>query len=82
MTNAMTISQIRNTIESCNWNRQDLGGATAEEFKRCNVPARLGRHIDAVRALVITPRFARDIKGKAWAIECAEKTIARWEAVQ
>lgn len=78
----MKIAQIRDTIYSLDWNRQDLGGSTASEFKRCDVPARLNPHIDAVRALVIAPRFARDIEKQAWAIECAEKTIARWQAVQ
>jgi len=78
----MKIAQIRSTIEFCNWSRQDLGGSTASEFKACNVPARLNPHIEAVRALVIAPRFARDIENQAWAIECAQKAIARWEAVQ
>ena len=78
----MKIAQIRQTIEACNWSRLDLGGSTASEFKACNVPARLVPHIEAVRALDIAPRYARDIEKKAWAIECAEKTIARWQAVQ
>ena len=77
----MKISDIRRTIESCNWSRNDLGGSTLAEFKACDVPARLNRHIEAVRALVIAPRFARDIENQAWAIECAEKTIARWAAM-
>lgn len=78
----MKISAIRRTIESCNWSRNDLSGSTVEEFKRCNVAERLGRHIDAVRALEIAPRFVRDLHDQAWAIECAEKTVARWQAMQ
>lgn len=78
----MNIAQIRNTIEACNWNRKDLSGATQSEFKAMNVPARMTPHIEAVRALVIAPRFARDLESQAWAIECAEKAIARWKAVQ
>ena len=78
----MKIAQIRTTIEHCNWSRKDLSGSTASEFKACDVPARMTPHIEAVRALVIAPRFARDIESQAWAIECAEKVIARWNAVQ
>ena len=78
----MTIAQIRRTIESCNWSRNDLGGSTRAEFKACDVPARLTHHIEAVRALTIAPRFGRDIEAQAWAIECAEKTIARWTELQ
>lgn len=78
----MKIAQIRRTIESCNWSRNDLSGATASEFKAMNVPARLTPHIEAVQALVIAPRFARDIEAQAWAVECAQKAIARWQAAQ
>ena len=78
----MTIAQIRATINFCNWSRNDLGGATQSEFKKIDVRARMTPHINAVRSLVIAPRFARDIENQAWAIECAEKTIARWAAVQ
>lgn len=78
----MKIAAIRSTIESCNWSRNDLSGATPHEFKEMDVPARLNRHIDAVRSLKIAPRFARDIEAQAWAIQCAEKTIARWMDVQ
>lgn len=78
----MKIAEIRDVIESCNWSRNDLHGSTREEFKRCNVPARMNKHIDAVKALQIPPRFTQDIHDQAWAIECAEKTIARWQALQ
>ena len=78
----MTIAQIRNTIEACNWSRNDLSGATQSEFKAMNVPALLTPHIEAVRALAIAPRFTGDIEKQAWAIQCAEKAIARWQAVQ
>ena len=77
----MKIAQIRSIIDLCNWSRQDLGGATAAEFMEMDVPARLVRHIDAVRALVIAPRFARDLENQAWALVCAEKTVSRWAAL-
>ena len=78
----MKIAQIRSTIEACNWNRNDLSGATQSEFKAMNVPAILTPHIEAVQSLVIAPRFARDIESQAWAIQCAQKAIARWKSVQ
>ncbi len=78
----MKISEIRRVIESCNWSRNDLGGATREEFRKMDVRTRLTRHIEAVEALVIAPRFAADIADAADAIIRARATIERWEAVQ
>lgn len=78
----MKISEIRRVIESLNWNRHDLGGATREEFKRERVDVRLTKHIEAVQALVIPPRFADDIADAAEAIEFARRVIARWQAMQ
>jgi hypothetical protein len=78
----MKIAEIRRVIESLNWNRHDLGGATRAEFKRMNVAERLGRHIANVQALVIPPRFADDIADAADAIERARTVITRWHAMQ
>ena len=78
----MTIAQIRSTIDFCNWSRNDLSGSTRAEFKACDVPNRLNRHIEAVKALVIPKRFASDIENKELAITRAEKTIAEWTSVQ
>lgn len=78
----MKISEIRAVIESCNWSRNDLGGSTREEFKRCDVRTRLMRHINAVEALVIAPRFADDIADAAEAVTRARATIERWAAMQ
>lgn len=78
----MKIAQIRSIIQSLNWSRNDLGGSTIEEFKRCDVPARLKGKIEAVRSLDIPARFTKDIADQAWAIECAEKIIRRWESMQ
>ena len=78
----MKIAQIRRTIDSCNWNRIDLSGATRDEFKAMDVPARLNRHIAAVRELAIPARFKHEIESQAWAIQCAEKTISRWMDAQ
>lgn len=78
----LKIAEIHRVIDSCNWSRNDLGGATRSEFKAMNVPARLNPHIDAVRALQIPARFKRDIENQANAIEYAKKTIERWHAMQ
>ena len=78
----MKIAQIRRTIDTCNWVRNDIAGGTREEFKRCDVPARLNRHIAAVRELAIPARFKHEIESQAWAIQCAEKTISRWMDAQ
>jgi len=78
----MTIATIRKTIESCNWSRNDLSGATKSEFKSMDVPSILTKHIEAVQSLVIPARFVRDIENQKWAIECAQKQIQKWTALQ
>lgn len=78
----MKISEIRRVIESCNWSRNDLGGATRDEFRRMDVRTHLTKHIDAVAALVIAPRFVDDIADAAEAIHRARATIERWESMQ
>jgi hypothetical protein len=78
----MKIAEIRRVIDACNWNRNDLGGATQNEFKAMKVSARLQPHIDAVRDLVIPDRFQRDKEAAARAIELAEATIERWRNMQ
>ena len=78
----MKISEIRKVIDSCNWSRNDLSSATSEEFRKMDVPARLNKHIEAVRALVIPARFVRDIEMQQFAIEYTLNVIARWESKQ
>jgi hypothetical protein len=76
------IADIRKVIEFCDWVRNDLGGATVNEFKAMDVPSKLMPHIEAVKALEIPPSYAKDIERQAWAIACAEKAIARWQERQ
>uniref|UniRef100_UPI0039F6D288 hypothetical protein n=1 Tax=Sulfuriferula sp. GW6 TaxID=3345112 RepID=UPI0039F6D288 len=78
----MKIQEIRDTIDRLNWNRQDLYGATREEFTRMDVPERLNKHIEAVRRLEIKPRFEREIADARRAIEAALRMIEKWEAMQ
>jgi len=74
----MKINQIRQTIETLKWNRQDAGGGTMEENKRTNLPAILAPHIAAVTALEIPARFARDVENRAWELTAAARVIERW----
>jgi hypothetical protein len=82
MEHIMKIAEIRSAIDSLNWSRNDLSGATRDEFKRMDVKSRLQKHIEICKALDIKPRFARDAESRDSAIEYAEKTIARWEDMQ
>jgi len=74
----MNIAEIRRTIDELNWTRNDIAGSTREEFKRMNIPARLMPRIDAVKALVIPARFAKDIHDASYAVERAVAVIGRW----
>lgn len=78
----MRIAEIRATIDTLNWNRMDATGGTRNENQRCDLPARLAPHIAAVQALVIPPRFTRDIERQREAIEYAHRVIARWALSQ
>jgi hypothetical protein len=79
---SMRIGDIRRIIESARWSRNDLGGATRDEFRRMDVATRLQRHIDALRALQIPSRFTKDIAERDEEIGRCEATIARWRSVQ
>jgi len=74
----MKIGEIRETIDRLNWSRNDLSGATREEFKRMDVPARLQPLIDKCQALEIPPRFSRDIANCNNAIDRAKAMIFTW----
>ena len=74
----MKIAEIREAIDTLNWNRIDLSGATREEFKRMNVPDRLTPHIAKCEALEIPARFVRDIESCNNAIDRAKAMILRW----
>lgn len=74
----MTIAAIRTVIESAQWNNLDLQGHTREEYMRRNVPAVMGEQIAALDALVIAPRFTRDIERRETVRANCERRIARW----
>ena len=78
----MKIAEIRDVIRGAEFSRNWLTGGTSEEFRKQAVGPRLREKVEALRALVIAPRFADDIEQRAREIERCEATIARWEAVQ
>ena len=77
----MKIGEFRAAVDSLNWNRRDLSGATRQEFVAMDVRARRGRHIVFVTGLLplVHTRFADDMAHATAAIESAQATIVRWE---
>ena len=77
----MKIGEFRVAVDSLNWNRRDLSGATRQEFVAMDVRTRLERHIVIVSGLLplVHTRFADDLAHAISAIESAQATIVRWE---
>ena len=77
----MKIGESREAVDSLNWNRRDLSGATRQEFVATDVRARLEPHIVIVIDLLplVHARFADDLAHARSAIESAQATIVRWE---
>ena len=77
----MKIGEFREAVDSLNWNRRDLSGATRQEFVTMDVSARLERHIVIVTGLLrlVHARFADDLAHARSAIESAQATIVSWE---
>lgn len=78
----MKIAEIRNVINSLNWTRNDLSGATTQEFKTMDVAARMAPRIAECKALQIPARFTADIESCRNAIERGEAAVTRWRAMQ
>ncbi len=77
----MKIGEFRAAVDTLNWNRRDLSGATRQEFAAMDVRTRLERHIVIVSGLLplVPVRFAYDLAHATLAIESAQATIVRWE---
>ena len=77
----MKIGEFREAVDSLNWNRRDLSGATRHEFVAMDVRVRLERHIVIVTGLLplVHERFADDLAHARSAIESARATVVRWE---
>lgn len=80
----LRIAEFRSAVDSLNWSRNDLSGATREEFARMDVPTRLQRRINEVVDLLlrVSPRFVEDIRHARASIASAEATIERWRAAR
>lgn len=78
----MTIKEIRNTIQTLNWNRRDATGGTSEENLRTRLDVVLAPHIAAVRALKIPARFAEDIQHQVEALGYADRVLTQWQENQ
>lgn len=74
----MKIADIRRVIESARWSRNDLSGATQGEFRNMDVSARMTRHIVAMHALIIPPRFVLDIADRDDEVTRCRAVIQRW----
>lgn len=75
----MKIGEFRSAVDSLNWNRRDLSGATRQEFVAMDVQTRLERHIVIGLLPLVHARFADDLAHATSAIESAQATIVRWE---
>ena len=77
----MKIGEFRAAVDSLNWNRRDLSGATRQEFVAMDVRTRLERHIAIVIGLLplVHARFGNDLSHATSAIDSAHATIVRWE---
>jgi hypothetical protein len=78
----MKIGEFRAAVDTLNWSRRDLSGATRQEFVAMDVRTRLERHIVIVTGLLplVQARFGDDLGHATSAIESAQATIVRWEA--
>jgi len=79
-----TIRELRSAVDSLNWSRNDLGGATRAEWLNLDVRTRLQIHIEIVEGLLpsVFPRFVDDIRRANEAIDCARAHVARWQAAR
>ena len=77
----MKIGEFRAAVDSLNWKRRDLSGATRQEFVAMDVRTRLERHVVIVTGLLprVHARFADDLAHATSAIDSAQATIVRWE---
>lgn len=80
----LRIADFRALVDSLNWSRNDLTGGTAEEFKRQDIPGRLGRAIARLQnGLPLVPaRYAADLEAAHAAIDYAGRVIQRWHAAR
>lgn len=80
----MRIADFRDAVDTLNWNRNDLSGATREEFKRMDVATRLNRYIAEVEKALpyVHPRFTLDLEYARMSIESARVVIEGWKRLE
>ena len=80
----LRISIYRGAVDTLNWNRNDLSGATHDEFVRMDVRTRMEKYIAIVDALTprVAARFTLDLVHAERSIERARQTVQRWAGFQ
>ena len=80
----LRISIYRDAVDTLNWNRNDLSGATHDEFVRMDVKTRMEKYIAIVDALTprVPVRFTLDLVHAERSIASARKAIERWTGFQ
>ena len=80
----LRIGTFRDAVDTLNWNRTDLSGATLAEFVREDVRTRMEKHIAIVEALMprVHARFTLDLVRAEASVRQARKTIDWWASFQ
>ena len=80
----LRIGDFRKAVDTLNWNRNDLSGATREEFIRMDVRTRMDKHIAVVEvlALQVPSRFIVDLVHADESVRRARETVERWAGYQ
>ena len=80
----LRIGDFRKAVDTLNWNRNDLSGATHEEFVRMDVRTRMEKYIAVVEtlALQVPSRFIVDLVHADESCRRARETIQRWAGYQ
>jgi len=80
----LRIGDFRKAVDTLNWNRNDLSGATREEFIRMDVRTRMEKYIAEVEtlALRVPSRFILDLVHADESVRQARQAVERWAGYQ
>jgi len=75
----LRISDLRDAVDTLNWSRNDLWGATLEEFIRMDVRTRMEKYIAVVEALSLSvpARFTLDLVHAEESVRQARQAIQK-----
>ena len=75
----LRISDLRDAVDTLNWSRNDLRGATLEEFIRMDVRTRMEKYIAVVEALSlrVPARFTLDLVHAEESVRQARRAIQK-----